>query len=61
MRSLNQVNFEQANIEAIEFWVMDPFIEDTMGSEGKIVFQLGNISEDILRDSRKFLNTAAQK
>lgn len=54
MRSLNQVNFEQANIEAIEFWLLDPFIVDTMGSEGKLVFQLGNISEDILRDSRKF-------
>ena len=54
MRSLNQVNFEQANIEAIEFWLLDPFLEDSLGSEGKIVFQLGNISEDILRDSRKF-------
>ncbi len=55
MRSLNQVNFEQANIEAIEFWLLDPFIEDdSLGSEGKIVLQLGNISEDILRDSRKF-------
>ncbi len=53
MRSLNQVNFEQANIEAIEFWMLDPFI-DTMGSDGKIVLQLGNVSEDILRDSRKF-------
>ena len=55
MRSLNQVNFEQANIEAIEFWMMDPFLDpaDTMGSEGKIIFHLGNISEDILRDSRK--------
>ncbi|HJW31500.1 MAG TPA: cell surface protein SprA, partial [Saprospiraceae bacterium] len=55
MRSLTQVNFEQANIEGIEFWVLDPFLEqDSLGSEGKIVFQLGNISEDILRDSRKF-------
>jgi cell surface protein SprA len=53
MRSLNQVNFEQANIEAIEFWMLDPFL-DTMGSDGKIVLQIGNISEDILRDSRKF-------
>ena len=54
MRSLNQVNFEQANIEAIEFWVMDPFLLEDYGSEGKIVLQLGNVSEDILRDSRKF-------
>jgi len=55
MRGLNQVNFEQANIEAIEFWMMDPFIVDTMGGDhGKLVFQLGNVSEDILRDSRKF-------
>jgi len=55
MRGLNQVNFEQANIEAIEFWMMDPFIVDGIGGEqGKLVFQLGNVSEDILRDSRKF-------
>ncbi|MDQ3016632.1 MAG: cell surface protein SprA, partial [Bacteroidota bacterium] len=54
MRGLNQVNFEQANIEAIEFWLLDPFILDTMGDEGTVVIQLGNVSEDILRDSRKF-------
>lgn len=55
MRSLNQVNFEQANIDLIEFWVLDPFLEDSMGGErGKLVLQIGNISEDILRDSRKF-------
>lgn len=54
MRSLNQTNFEQANIEAVEFWVLDPYILDSMGSDGKVVLQLGNVSEDILRDSRKF-------
>jgi len=53
MRSLTQTNFEQANIEAVEFWMLDPFLVDTMGSEGKIIFQLGNVSEDILRDSRR--------
>ncbi|MEO6131456.1 MAG: cell surface protein SprA [Saprospiraceae bacterium] len=54
MRSLNQTNFEQANIEALEFWVLDPYILEDMGSDGKVVLQLGNVSEDILRDSRKF-------
>ncbi|MEP6795887.1 MAG: cell surface protein SprA, partial [Saprospiraceae bacterium] len=54
MRSLNQTNFEQANIEAVEFWVLDPYILDDKGSDGKLVLQLGNVSEDILRDSRKF-------
>ncbi len=55
MRSLNQVNFEQANIDLIEFWVLDPFLEEGMGGDhGKLVFQIGNVSEDILRDSRKF-------
>ena len=54
MRALNQVNFEQSNIESIEFWMLDPFLNDSTGSEGKIVIQLGNVSEDILRDSRKF-------
>jgi cell surface protein SprA len=55
MRALNQTNFEQANIEALEFWILDPFLQSDMGTDGgKLVFQLGNISEDILRDSRKF-------
>ena len=55
MRSLTTTDFEQANIEFVQFWVMDPFNEDAeefLGTTpgGKLQIHLGNISEDILRD-----------
>ena len=47
-------DFESANIEFIEFWLLDPFIYDSTGnSGGDLYFNLGDISEDILKDSRK--------
>lgn len=53
-RRLTTTDFETANIEFIQFWVMDPFNEDSENqSGGKLYFNLGNISEDVLRDSRK--------
>ena len=53
MRSIVQNDFEAANIEFIEFWLMDPFVYDKNSSGGELYFNLGNISEDILKDSRK--------
>lgn len=53
MRDLSTSDFEEANIEFIEFWLMDPFVEDSTKEGGKLFFNLGNISEDVLRDSRK--------
>jgi cell surface protein SprA len=55
MRSIYTSDFETSNIEFIEFWVMDPFVYDTLGlhSGGELYFNLGDISEDILRDGRK--------
>ncbi len=53
MRSLSSTNFEQANVEFIQFWVMDPFEDNVGTSPGKLVIELGNISEDILPDGRK--------
>ena len=59
MRSLSTTNFEQANIEYIQFWVLDPFNQDQLdahpgsSSGGDLYFNLGNISEDILPDSRR--------
>ena len=53
MRKLEPTDFEAANIEYIEFWMMDPFIENPQHSGGKLYFNLGEISEDILRDGRK--------
>lgn len=53
MRKLDATDFEAANIEYIEFWMMDPFIENPNSKGGKLYFNLGDISEDILRDGRK--------
>src|SRR5690606_32894365 len=62
----SDVDFDRNNIEYIEFWVMDPFIGGQNGvindgesehpgenrSGGKLVFNLGNISEDIMKDNK---------
>lgn len=53
MRRLQTNDFESANIEFIEFWMMDPFVYDTTHTGGDLYFNLGNISEDVLKDSRK--------
>ncbi|GAA4273954.1 cell surface protein SprA [Aquimarina gracilis] len=53
-RQLTSTNFEQSNVEFIEFWLLDPFeFDDVDNPGGKIVFNLGNISEDVLKDGRK--------
>ena len=56
MRKIESPDFEAANIEYIEFWMMDPFAEGTPNeglTGGDLYFNLGDISEDILKDSRK--------
>jgi cell surface protein SprA len=60
MRKVETTDFESTNIEYIEFWLMDPFVDpDGSGPEqalqngGNLYFNLGDISEDILRDGRK--------
>ncbi len=55
MRQLTTTDFEQSNVEYIQFWVMDPFIyEENNGNPGGIInFNLGSISEDVLKDGRK--------
>lgn len=55
MRAVETSDFEAANVEYIEFWMMDPFAEGSPndGSGGELYFDLGDISEDILKDSRK--------
>lgn len=54
MRKIDQVDFETANIEYIEFWLLDPFIYNTTSTGGDLYFNLGEISEDILKDEKKF-------
>ena len=53
MRSLSSTNFEQANVEFVQFWVMDPYQDGTATSTGELVLNLGNITEDILADGLK--------
>ena len=53
MRDLTQNDFQAANIVYLEFWMLDPFLVDA-GNDGEMYINLGSVSEDILRDSRKF-------
>ena len=53
MRSLDQTDFETGIIEYVEFWVQDPFIKSA-ATRGKLYLNLGNVSEDILKDGRRF-------
>ena len=55
MRRMESTDFEATNIEYIEFWLMDPFSEEQFeNNPGKLYINLGDVSEDILRDGRKF-------
>ncbi|WP_066506128.1 cell surface protein SprA [Rufibacter sp. DG15C] len=58
-------NFDNANIEYLEFWMLNPFIDGDRGrvndgegnnanntTGGELVFNLGNVSEDLLKDQR---------
>ncbi len=55
MRKLDNTNFEQSNIEYIQFWLMNPFIDpDNPNLDGgDLYFNLGEMSEDILKDGLK--------
>ena len=65
MRSLTTTDFQQANIEYIQFWLMDPYENYSINANegannvnpsefgGELYFNLGNISEDILDDNRR--------
>ena len=60
----SEVDFEKANIEYFEFWLMDPFIGGEKGrvydglfnenntTGGDLIFHLGEISEDINADGQ---------
>ena len=52
-RQITSTDFEQANVEYIEFWVQDPFLDNPTSQGGKLFLNLGNISEDILKDGKK--------
>ena len=59
MRKLDTNDFETANVEYIEFWLLDPFIYSSQQSDagdygGDLYINLGEVSEDVLRDGKKF-------
>lgn len=57
MRKLDTSDFEASNIEYIEFWMLDPFIYDSENPAkrgGSLYINLGDVSEDILKDGKKF-------
>jgi len=64
MRSIDQTDFETGNVEFIEFWAQNPFIKNPASTGGKLYIDLGSVSEDILKDGRRFyengLNTPNQ-
>lgn len=53
MRAVNTSDFEAANVQYIEVWLMDPFVYESEHKGGDVYFDLGAVSEDILRDGRK--------
>ena len=59
MRRLETTDFEQSNIEYVEFWLMDPFIYQRRAGtasqySGDLYINLGEVCEDVLRDGKKF-------
>jgi cell surface protein SprA len=55
MRKIESTDFEQTNVEYVEFWLMDPFNSDAEPDNAVNCISSLDISEDILKDSRKFL------
>lgn len=55
MRKMDNSNFDSNNVEYIQFWLMDPFLDpDNPNTDGgDLYFNLGEISEDILKDGLK--------
>jgi len=73
-RRITTTDFEASNIETIQFWMMDPFFNasnsrgepatnanSVNSTGGELYIDLGNISEDILRDGRKFFENGLPK
>ena len=55
MRRLDNTNFEQSNIEYVQFWMMSPFLDPEADNleGGDLYLNFGEISEDILKDGLK--------
>ena len=55
MRKMDNTNFEQSNIEYVQFWMMNPFLDENLQNleGGDLYFNFGEMSEDILKDGLK--------
>ncbi len=62
MRRIDQNDFEQSNIDYIEIWMQNPY-EDNPNSndKGELFINLGNVSEDVLRDNRRSAENGLSK
>ncbi|RRQ44984.1 cell surface protein SprA [Chryseobacterium sp. SC28] len=53
MRPISVTNFVTSNIDYVEFWLQDPYADgNTLGTDPKLLLQLGNVSEDVLKDGK---------
>ncbi|MDE7109263.1 MAG: cell surface protein SprA, partial [Muribaculaceae bacterium] len=55
MRKMDNTNFESSNVEYIQFWLLDPFLDEENPNRegGDLYFNFGEVSEDILKDGMK--------
>jgi cell surface protein SprA len=74
-RRVTTTDFEASNIETVQFWLMDPFSPTVSNADGEpasnvdannttggdLYINLGNLSEDVLRDSRKSFENGLPK
>ncbi len=58
MKEVTTNDFEASNVEFIEFWMLNPYMEktdgETVSDAGTMYIDLGSISEDVMRDGRQF-------
>lgn len=52
MRAVDNTDFEASNVQFIQFWLMDPFLNKANPDGGQLYINLGSVSEDVLKDSR---------
>ncbi len=55
MRKMDNTNFEQSNIEYVQFWLLNPFLDESNPNQegGDLYLNFGEMSEDILKDGLK--------
>lgn len=56
MRAMDQTDFQTGNVQYIEFWIQDPYLDSNVNlpTIPRLYFNLGNVSEDILKDGKHF-------